>query len=107
MSSKSYGIMAAGRPMLYGGPRTATPSRLLDRHDCGWRIEPGNPDGMVRLLHRLEQDRGLLRESGARARTAFEHYYARPIGDGRILSILGIVATPRPTPACTSASSMV
>ena len=105
--SKSYGIMAAGRPMLYVGPRTATPARLLDRHDCGWRIEPGNPDGMVRLLHRLEQDRGLLRESGARARTAFERYYDRPIGVGRILSILGLVETPRPAPARTAASSLV
>ena len=104
--SKSYGIMAAGRPMLYVGPRTATPARLLDRHDCGWRIEPGNPDGMVRLLHRLEQDRGLLREAGARARTAFEQYYDRPIGVGRILSILGLVETPRPAPACTAASSL-
>ncbi len=105
--SKSYGIMAAGRPVLYVGPRTATPARLLDRHDCGWRIEPGNPDGMVRLLHRLEQDRGLLREAGARARTAFEQYYDRPIGVGRILSILGLVETPRPAPVCKAASSVV
>jgi colanic acid biosynthesis glycosyl transferase WcaI len=105
--SKSYGIMAAGRPMLYVGPRTATPTRLLDRHDCGWRIEPGNPDGMVRLLHRLEQDRGLLREAGARARTAFEQYYDRPIGVGRILSILGLVETPRVARVCTAASSLV
>ena len=94
--SKSYGIMAAGRPMLYVGPRGATPARLLDRHDCGWRIEPGDADGMVRLLARLEQDRGLVRESGARARHAFEKYYDRPIGVARILSILGLVETRRP-----------
>lgn len=105
--SKSYGIMAAGRPMLYIGPRAATPARLLDRHDCGWRIEPGNPDGMVRLLRRLEQDRGLLREAGARARSAFEQYYDRPIGVGRILSILGLVETPCSTPVCITASSLV
>lgn len=104
--SKSYGIMAAGRPMLYVGPRTATPARLLARHDCGWRIEPGNPDAMVRLLLRLEQDRGLVREAGARARIAFEQYYDRPIGVGRILSILGLAETPRPAPVRAAASPL-
>lgn len=105
--SKSYGIMAAGRPMLYVGPRTATPARLLARHNCGWRIEPGNPDAMVRLLHRLEQDRGLVQEAGARARTAFEQYYDRPIGVGRILSSLGLVETPHSMPVRSVASSLV
>lgn len=105
--SKSYGIMAAGRPMLYVGPRTTTPARLLARHNCGWRIEPGNPDAMVRLLHRLEQDRGLVQEAGARARTAFEQYYDRPIGVGRILSILGFIETSRATSVRAVASPSV
>jgi colanic acid biosynthesis glycosyl transferase WcaI len=105
--SKSYGIMAAGRPMLYVGSRTATPARLLARHNCGWRIEPGNPDAMVRLLLRLEQDRGLVREAGARARTAFEQYYDRPIGVGRILSILGLIETPGSAPLRAVAPSLV
>jgi glycosyltransferase involved in cell wall biosynthesis len=105
--SKSYGIMAAGRPMLYVGPQGATPAHLLDRHECGWRIEPGDAEGMVRLLIRLEQDRGLVRESGARARCAFDKYYDRPIGVARILSILGLVEPSRTTPACNAASSMV
>ena len=104
--SKSYGIMAAGRPMLYVGSRTATPARLLARHECGWRIEPGNPDAMVRLLLRLEQDRGLVREAGARARIAFEQYYDRPIGVGRILSILGVVETPLSRPVRAAASPL-
>lgn len=103
--SKSYGIMAAGRPMLYVGPRGATPARLLERHECGWRIEPGDAEGMVGLLKRLEQDRGLVRESGARARRAFEKCYNRPIGVARILSILGLLEASAPAPACATASS--
>ena len=88
--SKTYGIMAAGRPMLYVGPESATPALVLRRHKCGWRIEPGDVAGMVKLLKRLEQDRTLVREAGARARCAFEEYYDRPIGVARILSILGL-----------------
>ena len=40
----------------------------------------GNAAGLVRLLERLEEDRSLLREAGARARHAFEKYYDKPIG---------------------------
>jgi len=83
--SKTYGIMAAGRPVLYVGPRSSTPARVLEWHRCGWRIEPGDASGIVRLLEQLERDRDLVREAGGRARRAFEKYYDRPIGVGRIL----------------------
>jgi colanic acid biosynthesis glycosyl transferase WcaI len=95
--SKTYGIMAAGRPVLYVGPRSATPARVLECYGCGWRIEPGDATGIIRLLERLEGDRDLLRQAGARGRRAFEKYYDRPIGVGKILSILGVSATPIPT----------
>jgi len=88
--SKTYGILASGRPMLYVGPENATPSLVLQRHACGWRVEPGDVAGMVGLLQALERDRSMLYEAGARARRAFEMYYDRPIGAGRVLSILGL-----------------
>lgn len=105
--SKSYGIMAAGRPMLYVGPKGATPARLVERHECGWRIEPEDVEGMVRLLKRLEQDRALVREAGERGRRAFEKYHDRPIGVARILSILGLSESSRPIPAPCVAESTV
>jgi len=49
----------------------------------------------VLLLNRLEQDRSLVREAGARARRAFEDHYDRPIGVARVLSILGLSVTSR------------
>jgi glycosyltransferase involved in cell wall biosynthesis len=97
--SKTYGIMAAGRPFLYIGPQGATPARILEGHGCGWRVEPGDTAGLVRLLERLEQDRSLVREAGGRARRAFEQFYDKPIGVERILSILGVSEIPRPNPA--------
>ena len=103
--SKTYGIMAAGRPMLYVGPENATPSLVLQRHNCGFRVEPGDVEGMVVLLNRLERDRSLVREAGARARRAFEAYYDRTIGVARILSILGLSESSSTTPVSCVAES--
>ena len=103
--SKTYGIMAAGRPAIYVGPENATPSLVLQRYECGWRIESGDVPGMVRLLIRLEQDRSLVQAAGARARRAFEDHYDRPIGVARILSTLGLSETSRTTPVSCAAES--
>jgi colanic acid biosynthesis glycosyl transferase WcaI len=105
--SKTYGIMAAGRPVLYIGPLGATPARILERHGSGWRVEPGDTAGLVCLLQRLQLDRRLVLEAGARARRAFEKYYDKPIGVARILSILGVSESPRPTPVPAIAASTV
>ena len=103
--SKTYGIMAAGRPVLYVGPQGTSTARVLERHGCGWRIEPGDATGMVGLLKRLEQDRGQVRDAGAQARHVFEKYYDRPIGVARILSILGVASIPTPIPAVAVATT--
>jgi glycosyltransferase involved in cell wall biosynthesis len=87
--SKTYGIMAAGRPLLYIGPRTATPARVIERFDCGWRIEPGDRDGLCALLTTLGSNRDLIYKAGARARRAFEQNYERAIGVARIIEVLG------------------
>jgi colanic acid biosynthesis glycosyl transferase WcaI len=93
--SKTYGIMAAGRAVLYVGPKDATPSLVIEKHACGWRVEPGDVSGLVDLLFSLERDRSMVYEAGGRARRAFEGYYDRPIGSNRVLSILGLVNVPQ------------
>ncbi len=87
--SKVYGIMAAGRPLLYIGPDGSTPDCHIRRFNCGWHIQPGDTDGLKNLLFSLSENRDLLSEAGARARTAFENNFDLPIGADRILRILG------------------
>jgi len=103
--SKVYGIMAAGRPVLYIGPRQATPARIIQQYGCGWRVEPGDVAGLVQLLRHLEQNRHLLRDAGLRARNAFEKQYDKPIGVARVLSILGLSETSAVTPTSEVAAS--
>lgn len=100
--SKTYGIMAAGRPLLYIGPREATPARIIERFNCGWQVDPGDSAGLAALLVKLESRRDLIIEAGGRARQAFEQYYDRPAGAARICKILdlgsagGTVPVPKP-----------
>lgn len=88
--SKVYGILAAGRPLLYIGPREATPARILDRFGCGWRIAPGDSSSLAALLEKLAAERNLVYDAGGRARQAFEHHFDLPAGVSRIVQLLGL-----------------
>jgi len=88
--SKTYGIMAAGRAILYVGPREATPARIIERFQCGWRVNPGDVSALVSILERLAADRNSIYTAGAYSRTAFEEHYDRPIGAARVATILGL-----------------
>jgi colanic acid biosynthesis glycosyl transferase WcaI len=90
--SKTYGIMAAGRPILYIGPRETTPARIIERFQCGWQVDSGDVATLATLLERLNSQRHLIWEAGARSRQAFEKYYDRPIAAARIVRILGLDA---------------
>ncbi len=87
--SKTYGIMAAGRPILFIGPRTATPARIIERYKCGWQVECGDVEGLTTLLRELDSDRERITEAGERAHRAFVDHYQRSIGVARIARIIG------------------
>lgn len=87
--SKVYGLMAAGRPVLYVGPAAGTPARLIRKFGCGWQVEPGDVAGLVAVLRRLAENFGEVEAAGARAYAAFQEFYDRPAGVGRICAILG------------------
>ena len=86
--SKVYGLLAAGRPILYVGPAQGTPARLIAKFGCGWQVEPGDAAGLVRVLQRLAQDFGEVEAAGARGYRAFQEFYDRKAGVGRIVGIV-------------------
>jgi colanic acid biosynthesis glycosyl transferase WcaI len=78
--SKLYGLMAAGRPILFIGPKESTVAKVIGQADCGWQVDVRDVDGLLELLARLSRDRELVREAGRRSRLAFEQCYERSIG---------------------------
>jgi glycosyltransferase involved in cell wall biosynthesis len=88
--SKTYGILAAGRPILFIGPRQATPACIIERFRCGWQIDCGDATGLIALLENLAAHPSLVHDAGVRARRAFEEHYDLPIALARIARILGL-----------------
>jgi colanic acid biosynthesis glycosyl transferase WcaI len=92
--SKVYGLLAAGRPVLFIGPRNASASRIVEKHRCGWQVESGDVERLVSLLRRLQSNRREVEAAGLRARRAFERHYDIRIGVARIAGIMGIPQAP-------------
>lgn len=97
--SKVYGILAAGRPLLFIGPRSATPAQLIERHGCGWHVPCGDVDGLTALLLHLADHPELIWQTGARARQALLDFYDLPQSVDRIADILGAARLPSASPA--------
>jgi glycosyltransferase involved in cell wall biosynthesis len=106
--SKIYSLMAAGRPILYIGPRGATPHRLIEDHGCGWSFSTEEAGAVTELLTRLAEDRQALAEAGRRARRALETHYERHSGTVRVLDAIvkaGATLPALPTPEARTAVS--
>jgi colanic acid biosynthesis glycosyl transferase WcaI len=88
--SKIYGLMAAGRPVLYIGPALATPAVLIRKFDCGWHFDCGDEAGVTALLLRLIQDPAELRRKGRNGREAFIENYDKPAGVARVMRAMGL-----------------
>ncbi len=86
--SKAYGLMAAGRPILYIGPRESTVAQLIERFDCGWQVECGDVNGLLAILRHLQSNPSLTRIAGSQARRAFLANYDLPFGVARICEVL-------------------
>ncbi len=95
---KIYGLMAAGRPLLFIGPKEATAAAIVDRFGCGWQIDPGDATGLVELLRLLAASPYLIAEAGARARSAFIANFDLPIGVSAVLDAIGLAALPARRP---------
>lgn len=96
--SKVYGLLAAGRPLLFIGPREATPARIIDKFGCGWHIRCGDVTGLVELLRLLQEQPARVHVAGERAREAFEAHYDLLHGVSRICAIIGLEPVAHPVP---------
>lgn len=73
--SKLAGVLAAGRPALFVGPRDGDIAQLLARESCGKAVAPGDAAGLAGTLTRWQSDAGERSRLGAAARAAYERHF--------------------------------
>jgi glycosyltransferase involved in cell wall biosynthesis len=73
--SKTYGIMAAGRPFIAAVDAGSEPARIVREFDCGVHVPAGDGKGLSEAIRQLRAS--ALEPAGARALAAFREYYTR------------------------------
>ncbi len=74
--SKTYGILAAGRPALMVGDADGEIGSLLARHGCGFTIPIGRGAELADAVLFLSRDAAACQAMGARGRAAFDAHYS-------------------------------
>jgi colanic acid biosynthesis glycosyl transferase WcaI len=87
--SKVYGLLAAGRPILFVGPREATPAHIVQRFECGWHVDCGDVAALTHILLHLANHPEEVTRAGRNARNALLQHFDLPIGVARLAGILG------------------
>jgi colanic acid biosynthesis glycosyl transferase WcaI len=86
--SKTYALMAAGRPFVFIGPAPAAPALNAVRFKCGWQVNPGDIRSLVDLLDVLATNPDMVRAAGRRARAAFEENFELRAGVRRVTQVV-------------------
>ena len=89
MPSRTYNIMAAGKPILALTDDGSELAQVIDEEKIGWHISPGDPDRLLEAILCIYDERNALAEMGNRARTAALEKYSRSLAIesyGRALS---------------------
>jgi colanic acid biosynthesis glycosyl transferase WcaI len=66
--SRTYNILAAGKPLLVVAGEGSEPALVVRECDGGWVVPPGNPDRLAEVIVEAERKREALPGMGARAR---------------------------------------
>lgn len=75
--SKSYNIMAAGKPILIIADSRSEIALAVKEHTLGWVVEPHNPEALQKAFEEIYEERDLLNSIAKNARTVAETLFAK------------------------------
>lgn len=76
MPSKTYNVMAAGKPLLAITDAGSELSMVIDENQLGWWVESGESDRLANILESLVDSRSELQNMGLKARQEAERRYS-------------------------------
>ena len=77
--SKSYNIMATGRPILYIGEEDSEIALCVKEYDIGWVVKPNDPKALKEQIETIIKDRNLLAQKGLKAREVAEKVFSKDV----------------------------
>ena len=83
MPSKTYNIMAAGKPVLALTDNDSELARVIDENEIGWHLEPGDADSLEAALNGIYDRREELEKMGQLARAEAEQNYTLSLAINR------------------------
>ena len=90
--SKLYGILAAGRPVVFIGDTSSELAKLVREQQCGIAVAVGDSDGLAAELCALQADPARLESMGARARELALARYTKEHAVSDWLAFLDVIA---------------
>ena len=92
--SKFYGVLAAGRPVIFVGDPDGELARVIRESTVGLTVACGDGVGLVHSLLRLRDDPDERQAMGRRARTLFDQRFTRRVALSRWGALLAQTAAP-------------
>lgn len=75
--SKTYGIMAAGRPILFVGDESSEIAHIIKESGCGEAVQSGQSARLASIIGEWSREKEQLNAFGKRARKVFESRFDR------------------------------
>jgi colanic acid biosynthesis glycosyl transferase WcaI len=77
--SKTYAILAAGRPILFVGDLQSDAARIVKENHCGSAVAAGESELLAQTISLWAADKTQITEMGVRARALFDAQFSRDI----------------------------
>ena len=88
MPSKIYGVMSAGKPMLYVGDKEGEVGSLVIEHGIGGVVAEGDSEALVSQIQKMKESPAWLTEMGDASRRLFDEHYSREMSLAKLEAAL-------------------
>lgn len=75
--SKIYGVMSAGKPILYIGDKNGEVAAIVEDHGIGMAVAEGDSDSLVSIILRIKASDESRLEMGEASRRLFDEQYSQ------------------------------
>lgn len=89
MPSRTYNILAAGKPILALTEKDSELSKVVEEDDVGWCVSPGEKEELLEMIYRIYDERASLPQKNANSRAAALEKYSLSSAVIKYQNVLG------------------